>query len=1307
MTTTIYTHNGIPTANNNTVNAKKEVTIMTTINNFKKHHSNERVIKKMSEREGNATVRQLILRKAYKKGGVSYIKAFLSTTSVQITPLNRAYVAEGGTMQTIIGSKTKVEAGKGSAKVMTIDASAISSDNDLRIKLASCLRRAFYLVTDKDGHEWVVVPVGDDKMRVLNSDGVVVSAKELNMFKADGSLNDNVRMFKCDIEDDMVETAIQSSSQGRKDQLTCYDCTTPADIKFFQKQLDISNSGEFKKVSGIETNYKGLADIDTRVSAKTTAMFLNKEQGCKVYNYAIVVGKPDGDIDGSSLMAAECLAREAGKIGVEGIKYFTFVGEQLQCRPYTAKVAADVQREELLWATISTVTGGDMSRILFINNVTGENNSRKKNSGAKKDVELTLNKYTSNKERRVGILKDYDVVVVINNEETGLDFMGNLDAFKDMYDLNVVDGINGLMFAHIDESTDLNASLNAQMNKIIVRVARECPEAKAPISKAFKAIIDRGIEQTLVFESTPHLFGGEMIDTSYVSGAARMLNPTSVKKHAALFKEALENASKSIELMLNIDKWPVAGHSGMLAPDLAYVVAKTRVLKVTKDYIEAFDPAFEEYFANHPEIRRIGLMLKNPAMGTRECLKIVFVSKAELIERCNKLIADEWKRSLVIEGVEHAKAGKVYLPAQLKAIGDIAAGLDHDGDKGIFYFPAPGFDFVTPVWDNLVMRSVDIGKPEFSSNETFVYGKCHPFVLIMTENLNTGNYKVGIVTNSFRVLSEGLQLDSCDKSGKKWFMDLFRDVFKAGSRGNGKYVSQVKLEENEFGHISHKTHAGIVKDVMRAITKMKLTWENVYAALEDMDVVGRHVQELTIDAQKKFYDVNCEFIEDLKAYTIAPLKFGIIFNLNLDDVEGKAGIRNNKMYSMNDSGKIVTQKSCVVENANGSETHVLSDAFAPFRVYAANKAFEKLNALRAEYITVATDKKAKIAREDDFANVCEIIPAEAQTLIRMTMHHAFTAKKMYGAERDALREASIDKSMAVKDYLKVDAAIKEALNAKFGDMMAALDNELRIIAERYDIAARDMIRFCFGCQEVKGGVVGKLLKAETVAYLAAHSENKIVTRSFKIGGHYDAILGCDAETVVSNGYFGIGITLKDSKAKFTDGYTFATDLMDGKYNASIVDGKLVLCRPITDYVAIPAADESRCVFRMDASVGSSIEDLEVGSNIEIRFEYDGKCKFANVYSEGELIGRAFVGAYSARLGKDSPLFVGGEYYNGVVGTLAGYEVTADGKDNIVVLSNVVRNETIAEAMPEEEKGYDAVTFDAKAAEEFEASMLNF
>lgn len=1286
------------------------------------HHVNvEADVHDMKGHEGTAQVQAVVLHPIWANGDVSGIRAELCTTRVNIHSVNRIYLRNHAALQSAIGTKIYSK-GKGSAQIVVLDMSQLSVADTARCMAADVLTDGIFLAK-LDGKKYdVLQKLSDGSFKVLSGkrdefDNIPVVGHNA-VYTKNGTLKKGVRHFA-----GAFGASQNTPSQGRKNQIALYENTTQKLVEKLNKALFNATLGETEINRGKVVDAKGLTDINNRQSSHATTMGMRADQGCEVRDY-VVRFREDGNTDGAFKLSARCIARNLAIVRGDAFDTLSgwdqykaelsVYGYLVQCRPYTIKAAGMVVGAKDLDLLLRN------DRVLVINPNTASD-------VLLADVNTMLSKVDRKKagvkagkrETFLPRFQDVDGIFVTRSMQVGPDglavnysalkaaqpeFVADFNAVKDCFDIRMIDGVNVLAVAHMDLHDFRQAHTCAQLMKCVLRAVKVNPAVKADFVSEMKTLINRQLDEDCDYSAKPKAFGAEMIDTSYVSGVARDLNPTTLETIPELFRGVMEDCKRRVENTVNFDRYAVAGHSGMITSDLAYELVGESVLTMTKDYVEVIDPVWDRYCAETGcEDNRV-IALKNPAMGTQEFLYIVVVPVHEAVRRAHVLQHKLGFSNEIAERLEffykNIKEGAVILPAHLKEIAMIAAGCDLDGDKITMHFVGSG-SIVLVMWESgLPMKAVDIDNNNVCDKTPMVVDD-KAYQEIMKKFFQIANKGVGQVTNGHRILDEVLLFDDTAEDNdtlrrKAFFMGIARDAFGASENGGHDYESQITVEESDTipGLMVYKTTSDIVDRIGKQAKSMAVTWKNVLALGNDLDVVGRHVQELTIDAQKKFYKVVCGYIDAMKGYSILPLRAAIQYDLNLADNSEKSSVKllGSRGYKLVD-GKL----SCEVvdiSNKAGKTFYTYADAFTPFRKYAGNRAAAKLNAMRETYLaSVASHDDDALARA--FRDASARLRNEDIHCVQHVLGMVRIVNTLYRQYTKALKDEYITNDMDRLEQARVEEDIRKEVYERFNDVISYLDNEVRRIASLQGITDPcDLVAIAAGSNKknggsvLAGGTLGKMLKAETVYYLAKHSEMNRVTRSIRNASELD------------------GMDVVEAKHGRFVGTSIETDLMDGSYDVvRDEDGNVSVERDITDFVELPKPDMGMLTFRTGIGDGFCTEEglnaLQNGQHLHIVHEKDSR-NYDVLFLKDEaenVIAEVFCGTFTQKdkVGKEFGWNIVSKMYEGKEGNLL--DVNIMKRDNgqqyaLITLDGVTgeapKQETAAKKVEKQYSRIDAI-----------------
>lgn len=1134
------------------------------------HENNHAYIRAMKSHDGNAMAYCLRAVPVDKING--YV--VLDTTMAEINPITRHYLRKNVVFQNL--AKKEMIAPKGFVGYCVLDVSALaeSRSKDHRALASGLMHNTLLIGPDpQTGEKIVVVYVPDNKCK--NAARAVKYAKYIIVSNLPGSSN---RLCREDIYDgDSLKEGwikfgsnrVASASKGRKKMQDLF--ADDADGKFDRIFSEATFGESDKSYDGTTATAKQIADKVTRLGSKATRM---GSTDTYAYNYLIALTKDD-NCDGAGLNSARLVAEHISKeLGIRHSKQLEedCEGYILQERPATIKGAAKVVSEKYMQAV------ANRHKIYRIN---VENMS----DDDEKMLDRILDKRFSNEatELKKTVLQGYTAIGIISDDTRGWDIYGDTNFYKDSWDYRRKSGINVLNVAHFNGDF-MSANTSGQMMKIVTRAIVDTQDIalKRIAHSIIKGIIDKAVDSLGVIDSERKIFKGDSeIDLSYEAGAYMLLNPNTYKDQPAIMQKILEQRIDSANTMLDIDKYPVPGHSGMITVGCDYwLTGKSMLNVIVKNgdvIVEVYDPVANEYYKKNGISHDVlGVGIKYPCMGTREFVKIRYISEEEYIRRIQKNTdIDDKTKELIINSIKRFKDGGVMIPANLELIAWIAAGSDEDGDKFTLLFPTKdGMDIPAIIINSgLKSRAVKIATPDDESimvarmdkNIFSVYGGWGIF---------SGNKSVGLVTNTFRVFTEGL-LQNLNNPEVLDFYQKLLSKLAMGKTGDKEYKSIVEESWKKIGVTTYDTCVDALERIIKAIQGVRLDVKNIRLILEDFDVLGRHCQELTIDAQKKFYEVFCDWMDMVNGFTVLPLKFGIkLVGAFEKGVYGIKFVRNNGYTYKDDCTEVEAKKGVITIKSRyeyGDDTLVLVDTFSYYRVYAANQMIkklsvfaDKLNADVAEYISKRTQGDG-----NEKMSSLGIDPKVAFRLRNM-QKYIYTVGGIMSESLNALNTImEVPMSyMPRKMAEKAKAEMRKSINAEYADILRYIDNEFRACYTKAGLGVADVIDYI--STALYNSVGTKVLKQERFAVMAERSENP----DFEYKLKHDV-----SEAVTDNN----GNLLRNRVsvcsgnlmiAGFTDyGMDLEIDLLPGEYNLIKKEDGVYLARPFAEFISIPKVDE--------------------------------------------------------------------------------------------------------------------------------------
>lgn len=1157
---------------NSVVNNNKEE------NKMNKHLNNHKVISALKSHEGNGLAYCL---RALPQGKMGF-RMVLDTTMAEINPLTRHYLVQNVPFQNL--AKREVITKRGFVNYCVLDVNAMAESNSsIHRQMAVALMSAeLFIGRDPKTGKIVVVWNNAGTYQVI-SDGIdkagnIRSLKRSVIFDDNGNVRGDWMRFKSHKN--------FGASKGRKHLMDMF-----AEGGNFADELNEATYGESAlSFNGEEVTAKEMADKLTRIGSKGTRM---GSMGTIVYNVLISFknGGKDDCTDGTGLHNARNTAEQV--VTVTGMEHTSKLeksceGYIQQERPDTVKgapltvseqfLAAKARQHKIYTIDVNNLTAEDREIAdLILDKVYGNRNKAK----------LTKIKNTK--------LAGYDAIGLVGDPSRGWDLYGDLNFFKDRWDYTKKSGMNILNVAHFDGDF-MSANTSGQMFKVVMRaIADNCDTAfRKEADEAIKSIIEANVAEAMDLTAKPQKFDGAgLLDVSYAPGVYTMLNKDSYTNNPSIFMGVVSDKVNTADKMINGDRYKVPGHSAMITVGVDYWLSGESVLKVYEDnlgrnVVEVYDPVANRYFDENgiDEADRYGVAIKYPAMGTREFLILKYISEEEYVERViNALNASDEDKKLIVEAIKNFKEGGMMIPAALNIVAWFAAGSDEDGDKVTALFTTKdGKDIATVIIrSGLKPRAVVINPPNSGAG---LKGKMNEeaFAKYASWQVLGGNKSVGIVTNTFRIFTEGLQNDLNDPEVLSFYTGL---LIKLGASANGKnnYKSVIDSHVDETTGIAvFETDADAMAKFLAAIKNVKLDAKNIRAILEDMDVLGRHCQELTIDAQKKFYEVMCKWMDKVRNYSIFPLKFGIKMSMQyFTDKRFHAFFSSNKGYKVTNNTTVSTVAKVITEDTEFGTNYIMADKFSEYRVYAANLAMEKL----VDMVDMLNDVM------DEYLSNKDAREAEA-AMLKMRINHG-ALHQMYNIIKDVWAIDTMKKnaeealanelrgemsSLNAKLATKLAEDIRKSINAQYAEAIAYVDNEIRACYSAWKIAPEDAVKYFDSCLKIQSSTANKILKEERFIAMANASDTPNFEKKIS-----NSIGECLEANNVSTVTVWNGAIMMFSMY----GEDPIVGLMDGEYNVVARDGKYYLSRPYAEFVTIPAVDNN---VRTIGQFVNTVEDAE-------------------------------------------------------------------------------------------------------------------
>ncbi len=1193
--------------------------------------------------ESNISARYIVLVAAPVNGKLTY-GALLYTNYVTSNPVTKNFLeSKAGKMPLITGNEKVYLGGTYAKDIVFVDYSALAHQGYMGQLFAANFLMNELIIGKYDNKPAVFLYNKNfnryQVVTILSEMPVTVPASLIK--NADGSIKEGFERFGG------KESSLNSASQGRQCSIAMFANGTKEQAAKFEKVLNDVNYGELEQCnnSHLQLDAKSLADIVNRLGSKFTAMRLSGAE--ELHNVLIYMGK-DKESDGQININKNYMARVFGN-GVFG---------DYQMRPFTAKVNAAV-REAGFMRVYEDARNLNVYTI-YADSVTKEEQLAF-NKVMNKALRGKMNFITG--EGVPEIFKGYTAIRIVYDRQyarAAADIIGDLNAFKDTWTLSKRSHLNIMAVNHDNKRADYcDVYTNVQLWRLIFCAVNKYgnDKVKELFDKLSKKLYTRELDANLSLDQSSGVFAGqEKLNCNFITGVLQLLNKEAWMKYPSVFRKVLRDVVARIEETVNRDRYRHEGGNRVLRVDDAYCAMLKGVLKVTNDYIEVYDPIFERYARKLGLVDRRGFMQKVPDMGTREGWKILFISAEDYISRVTALpVREDWRQA-AITSIVNTPAGTVLMPANIDVVAGVAAGLDFDRDKGIFFYPTnDGISIPAVIWDSeWKPRYVNIETPEARKKNVMrdlggvISSAAFSYYAIMS--MGNGNRTVGEVTNAFNVLTMPAWMNWTD--GVEIFAaEMYKACFKMGSEGKSKYISQIKREDvviNADGEkmVRETAVADLAKRIEAAAAKAAVTEANVLALADDLDVLARSTQELTIDAQKNDYPVYTKFMDNLRNFSNLILTGVIKFNINyygnpnwklVDICSAHGTVGKNAAnpipcayYKVNSKGQIVVGSSSkklkkvaddlfVMETANGTKKYILADAYAAIRTEAATYALKNLRIFAEQYIQTVEARESSVTENKMLqADLYTVVPAHVLMQLKNAVGIVYTISSMWSEQQDAMRAKCTSNMMyaymSKAQRMKAEQDINAYVNQEMNNLIIAADNNIRqIISDNIncirecsgidrDFTASDAILLMADSRLSKSsfdleGILGRCMRPETLKMMCEQAEQHEVV--VEVDDDLDELVD------------GSVVDVFDREIMGTD---IAVDLVSGEYKVRVEANKKYLVRDVVDFIEIPEVDNTKMAFKYFTRTKETVEALKsipAGAEISITLKNmrSSKCHF--------------------------------------------------------------------------------------------------
>lgn len=1208
---------------------------MTNINVMNQHISSKAYVKGLKSNKGNAMAYNIKIT-ADKNGR---IHAVLNREMAEITVLNEMFLKKNVVMADLRGKEIIVE--EMLWGYSTLDISACVSAKSKKARNAGSTVALNEIFIGKFNDEFVVCIRGknDPEMIVVSGNDVDGDRRIIPVSEAiDVAGHTKAGWMR------FATYKVYGASKGRQHKFDMFE----QDSNFWAI-LNKATYGELSKVEGLMLNGKETAEAVTRLGSKSCRMGSTET---KVENVTIAL-KKDSCADGTGLIS-----------NLDGIKE----GYLIQCRPYTAKGAALSVTSEVMAAT-----EGNYEVVTW--------DKRHLTKRQKEILDIVLNKHVMRVSKKTleDIRKEIgaDAIRLVGDPDKGTQVFADLNFFKDMWDYELDSGLNVLDVACYTGSDDFgHANTSGQMLKLPMRAVMESGD-KALLddwNKFIKSAIDAAMKDKVKKNSVKEFDGTEMVNPNYFVGAAMSFNSASWKMDPGLYKAVIEEKVKSLKENMLRDRFKINGYSAMVTVDLAHFVTNGRhsLLNTVVEngevkYFEVFDPVANRYLDQYPNASRFGAVVKYPSMGTKEGSLVYYVSEHEMIERINASGMTPYIKEIMKKAIASFKEGAVMVPDSLEVLAIILAGFDEDGDHLEMLFASEnGLDIPT-----LLKRAGFVGAavniiPPKGGDTVEARFSCESWAKYSYMIIESGNKAVGTVTNCFRLFTDGLLQDLNDPEVHNFYKGVFEAIGCVG--GKGAYKSVVPYQVGKNGIKMYFCEPDAMQKFMDAIVEVDLdNVDNIYAMLDDMDKLGRFCQELTIDAQKKFYNVFCDWMDKLNDYSLFALEFGLeLQTLKTKDEEHKTEFIANvglveSLGYVQKNGYIYPTGKVVEVVKKYSIKYVLADAFTRYRVYAVNVAMKHIRDIVDEYSEIRKVwYHQQNERDTRRCYLTQKLNARGLAQVFHIVPAMWTLGTMYSENMEAARELIENSDLTANLKKKLERDIVKGFYNDYSVVTESISNEIRRICKQYKMSSIDVAEMLALDPNIgRYNVMTKILREERLITMINNSdmaEVKVTLRAPKALKQWLIDTKADSIEVAGGMFYNIG-------CPDFFGIDVYTDLVDGKYALVEENGELYAvrpgrefvdmsnvvvdddCRVISDYITACSADDARA---LDAALKNGEEYTVFGDT--------GKRRYAILDKDGNEVVKLNFGNRDTKIdGSEQPTVLS-EGTRGFVGKLVGKTV---------------------------------------------------
>lgn len=1142
------------------------------------HRASKHYVRSMKGHEGNAMAYNIKAVPTDKHGNYKFV---INREYAEITPLTRSCLHSGQMeMADLTGRKIVVK--RAFDKYATLDTSAMICSTRKQVRRAGAtIPMLDILIGEYKGKIVACSHMrGDNFMVVMSGD----RDKNGNRYMIDYSEAVDVMTGKTkDGWMNFADYKIFGASKGRKNLFDMFEQGSD-----FEAKLDIATCGEYSKVYGTVLDQKETADAVTRLGSKSCRL---GSEDIIIDNVLILLDK-DSHSDGSGFVA-----------NLPGVRE----GYLIQCRPYTAKGAAqsvsslEMEVAEENHRVVEWDKHNLTERQEYLLNVVLNKHDMAESGMTLKDIKKEI---------------DANAIRLVGDPAKKTQLLGDLNFFKDKWDYSRNSGLNIIDIACFTGDDFKDAYTSGQMLKVVLRAMRDSNDVqlKNDFDVFMRQIIASEVKEKMSLDYDRRFRGTEKFNLGYALGAYMQLNVNSWKQDPEVFNAVIKEKIKAIKDTMNRDRYGIYGHSTMVTVESTHFFTNGRHSLLGTDIengvvksFEVYDPVWCRYAEKNSGVSDDGFVIKYPSMGTKEGILVKFVTEKEMLERINNICVSDKTKAALRKSIVNFKEGATMVPNSLPVLALVLAGFDLDGDHfEIIFATKSGLDIPTLLKRaNFIGTAVNIGKDKagYMAKMEFTPASWASYARMI---VNSENKSVGTVTNVFRLFTDGLLRDLSEPDVHEFYKNLFMAVGCANGKKDYKTVGIKYGADKDYGDVfTYQVAVDAMEMFIENIKNVNLdNVNNIYSMLDDLDKLGRACQELTIDAQKKFYNVFCDWMDKVTNFSLFALSYGLEFNITgKRDKDGNVKFNvtpvENDGYCIKDGFFVV--KNVLVKKVNEFGTkYVLADSFVNYRTYCANYACKMIEYLLCHYNEACVNYKAMLsaAKDTRLTMLNSILNEKGMHQIERIARGVYTINKMRAEATDGTKKLFSTIGLSVKMKEKLSRDISAGVNSDYGVMLDAISNEIRRICASNDMDPM-MVAEALTLRGNLGGISGKVLQYERFINMINKSDTPVFSDILRAP---NALKKWFIDNKISEVQVFGGVFYNIGCPEFS-GTDVECDLVDGKYSLSVdANGELIVSRPMTAFVDanVVVDEDSRVIVDMikvkDESEIKAIDNALVVNN---------------------------------------------------------------------------------------------------------------